>query len=132
MFRQIPIGISVGSQVLVLTPVVVPSNGLPVVEFIHSVVVKVKSFGSDKWIYIEDPRGIAYIKIPEWRVVRYTYGGIWLDNYKFDQARIDAQNINIIAQHSNKSRINKNPSKKTNPAPTLKKSKKTKKVNKKP
>jgi hypothetical protein len=99
MFRQIPIEISVGCSVILLTPVYVPSKGLPMVEFIHSVVGKVKIVASDKWIYAEDHKNKGgYIKVPEWRIVRYTYGGIWLDNRKFDQRRIDNQNLNIIAK----------------------------------
>jgi len=103
MFRQIPIEISVGCTVILLTPVQVPSTGLPIVEFIHSMVVKIKVQGPDKWIYAEDPKNPGgYLVVPEWRVVRYTYGGIWLDNRKFDQMRIDAQNQNIIAQKNPK------------------------------
>lgn len=103
MFRQIPIEISVGCTVILLTPVQVPSTGLPIVEFIHSMVGKIKVNGPDKWIYAEDPKIKGnYIKVPEWRIVRYTYGGIWLDNRKFDQQRIDAQNLNIIARKNPK------------------------------
>ena len=103
MFRQIPIEISVGCMAIVLTPVQVPSTGLPIVEFIHSTVGKIKIVGPDKWIYVDDPKNIGgYFVVPEWRVVRYTYGGIWLINRKFDQKRIDAQNLNIIAQKNPK------------------------------
>ena len=99
MFRQIPIEISVGCAVILLTPVRVPSGQLPIVEFIHSTVGKITMNGPEKWIYAEDPKIIGnYIKVPIWRVVRYTYGGVWLHNYKFDQQRIDAQNLNIISQ----------------------------------
>ena len=100
MFRQIPIEMIVGCSVILLTPVRVPGPGqLPIVEFIHSTVGKIKTIGPDKWIYAEDPKITGnYIKIPEWRIVRFTYGGIWLENYKFDQKRIDEQNVNIISQ----------------------------------
>ncbi len=101
MFRQIPIEISVGCSVILMTPVQVPSTGLPIVELIHSIVSKIKVQGIEKWIYAEDPKNPrGYLVVPEWRVVRYTYGGIWLDNHKFDQDRIDAQNLNIISQKS--------------------------------
>jgi hypothetical protein len=106
MFRQIPIEISVGCLVILLTPVKVPNNGgLPIIEFIHSTVVKIKDVtlhykpGSEKWIYAEDPQNIGgVIVVPDWRIVRYTYGGIWLMNRKFDQKRIDAQNLARISK----------------------------------
>lgn len=100
MFRQIPIEIAVGSHVLLLTPVYIPApKAMPIVEFINSIVVKIILVGPNKWVWVEDPKSRgAYIKVPDWRVVRYTYGGIWLENHKFDQQRIDAQNLNIISQ----------------------------------
>ena len=99
MFRQIPIEISVGCLVILLTPVQIPPKGMPIVEFIHSVVGKVIVIGAVKWIFAEDPKNMGnYIKVPDWRIVRYTYGGIWLDNRKFDQRRIDTENLDIIAK----------------------------------
>jgi hypothetical protein len=63
-------------------------------------VVKIK-ITSEKFIYVENPiAGKPNIKVPEWRVVRYTYGGIWLANYKFSQSKIDAENLFIISQNN--------------------------------
>ena len=119
MFRQIPIEIAVGSHVLLLTPVYLPKGpkSMPIVEFINSIVVKITTNGGiEKWVWAEDPkkRG-AYIKVPEWRIVRYTYGGIWLENYKFDQKRIDAQNLNIISQKAAPKAMLGGATKSTNP-----------------
>jgi len=108
MFRQIPIEMVVGCTVVLVTPVHIPIVGnLPIIEFIHSVVVKIemKSYPaariSEKFIYVENPTaGKPAIKVPEWRIVRYTYGGIWLANQKFDQPRIDAENLLIISQRN--------------------------------
>ena len=121
MFRQIPIEISVGCDVILLTPVRIPPGPaqLPIVEFIHSTVGKITMSGPDKWIYAEDPKISGnYIKVPVWRVVRYTYGGIWLDNYKFDQKRIDAQNLNIISQKHPKATTGSTKAKLGNPVST--------------
>jgi len=105
MFRQIPIEIIVGCTVVLVTPVHIPVGKLPIIEFIHSIVVKIETKGypaariSERFIYVENPvAGQPVIKVPEWRVVRYTYGGIWLGNYKFDQHRIDAENLLIVSQ----------------------------------
>lgn len=104
MFRQIPIEISVGCTVVLVTPVRIPIGKLPIIEIIHSQVVKIET-NSEKFIYVENPGGGQWgsgfknqIKVPEWRIVRYTYGGIWLSNQKFDQSRIDAENLLIISQ----------------------------------
>jgi len=125
MFRQIPIEITPGCSVILLTPVQIPSKGMPIVEFIHSVVGKVIVIGAVKWIFAEDPKIVGnYIKVPEWRIVRYTYGGIWLDNRKFNQRRIDTENLDIIAKKlpATNSKPAPGATKSTNPVGTTPKS----------
>jgi len=61
-----------------------PVNKLPFMEAIEGFIVEV----DDDWIRVKN---ISY-KIPIYRVVYYTFGGIRMANDEYDQERVDREN----------------------------------------
>ena len=99
MFVQVPVEITIGSEVFALLPAKKDKKGVPRVDIILGTVEFINDKDVDNRVLtisaLFDDGSFntvtKYFKVGEYRVTDYTFGGVLMKNPKFDQKRIEKE-----------------------------------------
>lgn len=98
MFIQVPVEITIGSEVFVLLPAKKDGKKSPRVDIVLGVVEFINDKDVDNRILtisalFDDgvSKVTKYFKVAEYRVTDYTFGGVLIKNPKYDQRRIERE-----------------------------------------
>lgn len=88
---QVAVEIQDGCEAAFIEPIKIPKIGETIwLTSYRGVVTKTIKFCGDNIYNIEVPQ-YGEFRVVYWRVIEFTFGGVWLPNRKFDQIRIDNQ-----------------------------------------
>jgi hypothetical protein len=94
MFIQVPVEIKVGCDVVGYLPARM-FQGYPRVDMVYGTVEMIAKQGNDDRLMTTrcqmDDGTEKYFKIPDYRIQQYTFGGVLMNNNKFDQKRMEQE-----------------------------------------
>lgn len=91
----ISVDIEIGSEILCRMPIWFDLSQKKVnIDFKDGKVVKIVNMSGDKIVYFTNS-SLQY-RVDEYRIMRFTFGGIFIDNPKWDVLRIKQEDDNFI------------------------------------